>query len=85
MLSNRTKLKAEELKNYYKKNSNENIITVVDWGELPNFWCYNNTTSVGLKRDQTLNLDFSKIEKGKFFYDVIIIQKRQIFWKPESS
>ena len=82
MLSNRTKFKAEELKNYYKKkNSNENIITVVDWGELPNFDVIINATSVGLKRDQTLNLDFSKIEKGKFFYDVIYNPKETNFLK----
>ena len=82
MLSNRTKLKAEELKNYYKKKkSNENIITVVDWGELPNFDVIINATSVGLKRDQTLNLDFSKIEKGKFFYDVIYNPKETNFLK----
>jgi len=82
MLSNRTKLKAEELKNYYKKkNSDENIITVVDWGELPNFDVIINATSVGLKRDQTLNLDFSKIEKGKFFYDVIYNPKETNFLK----
>mgnify|MGYP001476781242 FL=1 len=82
MLSNRTKLKAEELKNYYKKkNSDENIITVVDWGELPNFDVIINATSVGLKRDQTLNLDFSKIEKGKFFYDLIYNPKETNFLK----
>ena len=82
MLSNRTKLKAEELKNYYKKkNSNENIITVVEWGELPNFDVIINATSVGLKRDQKLNLDFSKIEKGKFFYDVIYNPKETNFLK----
>ena len=82
MLSNRTKLKAEELRNYYKKkNSNENIITVVEWGELPNFDVIINATSVGLKKDQKLNLDFSKIEKGKFFYDVIYNPKETNFLK----
>ena len=82
MLSNRTKLKAEELRNYYKKkNFNENIITVVDWGELPNFDVIINATSVGLKRDQTLNLDFSKIKKGKFFYDVIYNPRETNFLK----
>ena len=82
MLSNRTKLKAEELRNYYKKkNFNENIISVVDWGELPNFDVIINATSVGLKRDQTLDLDFSKIEKGKFFYDVIYNPKETNFLK----
>ena len=82
MLSNRTKLKAEELRNYYKKkNFNEDIISVVDWGELPNFDVIINATSVGLKRDQTLDLDFSKIEKGKFFYDVIYNPKETNFLK----
>ena len=82
MISNRTKSKAEKLKNYYKKkNSSENIISVVDWGELPNFDVIINATSVGLKKDQSLDLDFSKIEKGKFFYDVIYNPKETNFLK----
>ena len=30
-----------------------------------------NATSVGLKKDDKINLDFSEIGKDKFFYDVI--------------
>jgi len=30
-----------------------------------------NATSLGLKKEDNLNLDFSSISKNKFFYDVI--------------
>ncbi len=30
-----------------------------------------NATSIGLKKEDEINLDFSKIGKNKFFYDVI--------------
>ncbi len=63
-LSNRTKNKAETLKNLYKH------LNIVDWGEIPDFDMIINATSVGLNKQESLNLDFSKI-KDKFFYDVI--------------
>ena len=62
---NRTKKKAEDLKNIF-----QNLI-IVDWGEVPNFDIVINATSVGLKNDDEINLDFSKIKGGKFFYDII--------------
>ena len=43
----------------------------MDWGEVPNFDIVINATSVGLKNDDEINLDFSKIKSGKFFYDII--------------
>ena len=49
-------------------------------GESAKFDVIINATSVGL-RDQSLNLDFSKIEKGKFFYDVIYNPKETNFLK----
>ena len=52
---------------------------------MPNFDIIINATSVGLKRDQTLDLDFSKIEKGKFFYDVIYNPKETNFLKTGKS
>ena len=82
MLSNRTKLKAEELKNYYKKkNSDENIITVVDWGELPNFDVIINATSVGLKLNEILKLNFKEYQNKKdcMFYDLIYNPKETNF------
>ena len=59
-LSNRTKNKAENLKNLFKN------INIVDWGEIPNFDMIINATSIGLKKEDELKLDFSKIGKNKF-------------------
>ena len=38
-----------------------------------------NATSVGLKKEDKINLDFSKISKNKLFYDVIYNPKKLIF------
>ena len=65
MISNRTKSKAENLKNLFSN------IKIVEWGILPDFDMIINATSLGLKDSETINLDFSKIKKGKLFYDVI--------------
>ncbi len=84
-LSNRTKTKAEYFKNSFNTTINKkngwNKIIVVDWGEIPEFDIVINATSVGLKTDQKLGLDFSKIGKGKFFYDVIYNPKETNFLK----
>jgi len=64
-LSNRTKEKAENLKNIFKK------INIIEWGELSNFDMIINATSLGLKKEDKLNFDFSSIDKNKYFYDVI--------------
>jgi len=72
-LSNRTKVKAENLKNLFRN------LKVVDWGEIPNFDMVINATSIGLEKNQKLNLDFSKIGSGKFFYDVIYNPKETNF------
>ena len=74
-LCNRTKRKAENLKNLF------NDLTVLDWGEIPIFDIVINATSLGLKINDELNLDFSKIGKGKLFYDVIYKPKETIFLK----
>ena len=58
-----------------------NKIKVVDWGEMPEFDIVINATSIGLKSDQKLDLDFSKIGKDKFFYDVIYNPKETNFLK----
>ena len=65
ILSNRTKEKAENLKGLFED------LKIVDWGEVPTFDMIINATSLGLNINDKINLDFSKIEKGKFFYDVI--------------
>tara|TARA_Y100000741_G_C18218819_1_gene544934 strand:+ start:55 stop:846 length:792 start_codon:yes stop_codon:yes gene_type:complete len=74
-VSNRTQDKVLNLKNLFKN------IVIVDWGVVPEFDMVINATSVGLKDDQKLDLDFSKIGKGKFFYDVIYNPKETNFLK----
>ena len=84
-LTNRTRTKAEYLQNFYNSNTVKkngwNDIKVVDWGEVPEFDMIINTTSVGLNSDDNLDLDFSKIGKNKFFYDVIYNPKETNFLK----
>ena len=65
IISNRTKSKAEILKDLFDN------IKIVEWGEVPEFDIIINATSIGLKNDDKIDLDVSKIGKNKFFYDVI--------------
>ena len=84
-LTNRTKAKAESLQNFYNsatvKENEWNEIQVIEWGEMSEFDMIINATSVGLNNDDNLNLDFSKIGKNKFFYDVIYNPKETNFLK----
>jgi shikimate dehydrogenase len=73
VVSNRTKGRAESLKNFFKN------IKIVDWGEVPEFDMIINATSIGLNKDDKINLDFSKAGKNKFFYDVIYNPKETNF------
>ena len=75
IISNRTKVKAESLKNSFKD------IRIVDWGDIPEFDIIINATSIGLNKDDKIDLDFSKIGKNKFFYDVIYNPKETNFLK----
>ena len=75
IVSNRTKEKAENLKKIF-----DNII-VIDWGEVPDFDMIINATSLGLKEEDEIPLDFSLINKDKFFYDVIYNPKETGFLK----
>ena len=43
----------------------------MEWGEVPNFDMIINATSIGLKKEDNINLDFSLMSGNKFFYDVI--------------
>ena len=42
-----------------------------------------NATSLGLKKEDNINLDFSSISRNKFFYDVIYNPKETNFLKME--
>jgi len=65
IISNRTKSKAESLKDLF------NNLTVVEWGEVPEFDIIINATSIGLTEGDEIDLDISNVGKNKFFYDVI--------------
>ncbi len=64
IISNRTKQKAENLKNSFDK------LKVLDWGNLIDFDVIINATSLGLK-NESINLDFSRVGENKLFYDII--------------
>ena len=51
-ISNRTKEKADKLKKLFKN------IELVEWGEVPNFDVIINATSLGLEKEDFINLDF---------------------------
>ena len=73
ILSNRTKKKAEDLKKIYRD------IEIVDWGEITDFNIIINATSVGLKSDDEIKLDYTDIGPNKLFYDVIYNPKQTNF------
>ncbi len=72
-ISNRTKEKAKNLESHYKISLG---LETLDWGQSPDFDIIINATSLGLKNDDKIELDYnkhkSKLFKGKkLFYDVI--------------
>jgi len=75
IVSNRTKEKADNLKNLFQN------IEILNWGKIPNFDMIVNATSVGLKKEDNLNLDLVSVGKNKFFYDVIYNPKETNFLK----
>ena len=74
-ISNRTKTKAENLKSLF------NDLEIADWNETSDFDMIINATSIGLKKEDRLNLDFSKYQNCEFFYDVIYNPKETNFIK----
>ena len=69
ILSNRTKKKAEELKNFFSD------LEIVDWGEPPEFNIIINATSLGLKLDDEIN----------YFMMLFIILNKQNFFQKRKS
>ena len=72
-LSNRTKEKAENLKKMYSD------LKVVNWGEITDFDMIINATSLGLKEEDEIKLNYSSLGSNKFFYDVIYNPRRTKF------
>ena len=66
ILSNTTKKKAEDLKRKFNYD-----IEILEWGKTPDFDMVINATSLGLKKNDEIKLDYSKIGANKLFFDVI--------------
>ena len=75
IISNRTKTKAEDLNFFFGE------LEIIDWGETPNFDMVINATSIGLKNEDGIKLDYTRVGPNKFFYDVIYNPKETIFLK----
>ena len=73
LITNRTKIKSENLKTKFSD------IEVVDWGETPAADVVINVTSLGLNPNDKIDLDYKKIGKDKFFYDVIYKPSKTLF------
>ena len=65
ILSNRTKEKAINLKKIFVD------IEVINWGEMTDFHMIINATSLGLKKNDNINLNYNQNGSKKLFYDVI--------------
>jgi len=74
-ISNRTEKKSYDLKKIFKN------IEIVKWGTVPNFDMIVNATSLGLKEEDKMNLNFSSTPKNKIFYDVIYNPQETNFLK----
>jgi len=72
-ISNRTEKEPNSLKERYSD------LTIVKWGEICDFDLIINATSLGLKSDDRINLDFSNSGTKKLFYDVIYNPRKTNF------
>ena len=75
ILSNRTRKKAEDLKKIFSD------LEIIDWGETPDFNIIINATSLGLKKDDEIKLDYADIGSNKLFYDIIYKPSKTNFLK----
>tara|TARA_B100000029_G_C17518067_1_gene938858 strand:- start:674 stop:1456 length:783 start_codon:yes stop_codon:yes gene_type:complete len=79
ILSNRTKEKANEIKKNFRD------LEIIDWGEIPDFDIIINATSLGLKNKDQIKLNYTKMGKGKLFYDLIYNPKKTNFLREGES
>ena len=54
-------------------------LNIIDWGKSSDFDLVINSTSLGLKKDDKIPLDFTTSKSNKVFYDVIYSPKRTNF------
>jgi len=72
-ISNRTEKEPNSLKERYSD------LKIVKWGEICDFDLIINATSLGLKSDDRIKLDFSNSGEKKLFYDVIYNPRKTNF------
>ena len=75
IVSNRTKEKAIRLKERF------NFLEILEWGKTIKADFIINTTSLGLKENDKINLDYGLLGSESFFYDVIYKPKETNFLK----
>ena len=75
ILSNRTKKNADRLNNFFKE------LKIIEWGEIPEFDVIINATSIGLNKDDEINLNYKDLGSNKLFYDLIYNPKETNFLK----
>ncbi len=78
-LSNRTRLKALEIKELFPE------VEIIEWSKIVNFDIIINATSIGLKEGDEINIDYKNNSQNKFFYDVIYNPKETFFLKKAKS
>ena len=74
-LSNRTELKAMEIKKLFPE------IEIIEWSKVSNVDIIVNATSIGLNNKDEINIDYKNISQNKFFYDVIYNPRETNFLK----
>ena len=79
ILTNRTKQKAYNVKKFFSD------IEIIDWGKIPEFDMIINATSVGLKKDDEIKLNYTDLGSNKFFFDVIYNPKETNFLRKAKS
>ena len=78
-ISNRTIEKTEKIKLLFKD------IEIIEWGKTPIADVVITGTSLGLKHDDKIEIDYEKIGQNKFFYDVIYKPSKTNFLKKAES
>ena len=80
-LSNRTKSKAENIRQDHVNNNNKSIIEIIEWESLledpPEADIIINATSLGLNKDDVIPFNYEKYEK-KTFYDIVYNKKENL-------
>ena len=74
-ITNRTEIKALELKNFFPE------LEIVEWGRMVDFDIIINATSIGLNEKDEIKIDYERISRNKFFYDVIYNPEETNFLK----